>query len=401
MKFSDIHKILINKRVLTQIILRLIFFQLLILRMVGEMHGQVRIRIFADQDPSSAVFTALKGKYEIDFYDGKSIPVPDNEPVILALFERKLAVKMKGSNGYICDSLIIKGISGNDRFSFRINGGQQGKSTYAGDLQCLADLNTMVFINVSDVEQYIGGVVRAEGGPGKEPEYLKSQAVLARTFLYRHFERHILDRYNLCDNTHCQAFKGLSDDTLINRAVAETQDQVVLADDSTLIISAFHSNCGGETIAAEDVWLTGYPYLKKVSDPYCLNSRNSVWSTSIPFSEWRKYLELNGLKDSGSNISFNFSQIKRLPDYRIATFSLPFKKIREDLNLRSSFFSVFREGDSIIFKGRGYGHGVGLCQEGAIVMASRGFKYTDIIRFYYTGVIITDIKNAKIIKSDF
>jgi stage II sporulation protein D len=62
---------------------------------------------------------------------------------------------------------------------------------------------------------------------------------------------------------------------------------------------------------------------------------------------------------------------------------------------------VTRDGDSIIFKGRGYGHGVGLCQEGAMVMASRGFKYSDIIKFYYSGVVITDIKNAKVVNNLF
>jgi stage II sporulation protein D len=62
---------------------------------------------------------------------------------------------------------------------------------------------------------------------------------------------------------------------------------------------------------------------------------------------------------------------------------------------------VVKEGNLITFKGRGYGHGVGLCQEGAMVMAARGFKYSEIIRFYYSDVIISDIKNARILKSDF
>jgi stage II sporulation protein D len=61
---------------------------------------------------------------------------------------------------------------------------------------------------------------------------------------------------------------------------------------------------------------------------------------------------------------------------------------------------VFKEANLITFKGRGYGHGVGLCQEGAMVMAARGFKYRDIIGFYYSDIIISDIKNAKIVKND-
>ena len=68
------------------------------------------------------------------------------------------------------------------------------------------------------------------------------------------------------------------------------------------------------------------------------------------------------------------------------------------MNLRSSFFSVVSLGDSIVLNGRGYGHGVGLCQEGAMVMAGKGFDFRQIIDFYYSEVITTDIKHAKVIQ---
>ena len=128
---------------------------------------------------------------------------------------------------------------------------------------------------------YIAGVVRTEGGPGRRIEYLKSQALLVRTYLYRHSDRHIIDGYNLCDNTHCQAFNGVTSDSLILRAASETRDQVILAADSSLIISAFHSNCGGETSTSDFVWLSGHAYLKKVTDPYCIKSPNTHWKKGL------------------------------------------------------------------------------------------------------------------------
>jgi len=324
------------------------------------------------------------------------------EPLIMAMFNGKIAVKTRNSKSFLCDSLIVKGITGDDRFSFRISNGSEIRQFYCGDLRCISDLGIMVLINICDTEQYIAGVVRTEGGPGKNFEYLKSQAVLARTYTFKYSDRHIIDRYNLCDNIHCQAFKGISYDTLINRAVRETKGLVVVSMDSSLIISPFHSNCGGETSAPEDVWLSGYSYLKKVIDPYCVNSYNAVWKKSILVSEWEAYLKNSGFEDTASSPpDFNFTQLTRQNYYRVGNFSLPFRKIRDDLKLRSSFFSVTRDGNSIIFKGRGYGHGVGLCQEGAMVMASRGFKFSDIIGFYYSGVIITDIKNAKVVKNVF
>jgi len=381
---------------------KLITIHFFLILITGAVSGQVRVRIFAGQKPSSAVFTAIKGKYELDVYDSSLITLAVHEPVILAMFDGKIAVKTRNSKSFLCDSLIVKGITGNDRFSFRISNGSEIRQFYAGDLQCISDLGIMVLINICDTEQYIAGVVRTEGGPGKNIEYLKSQAVLVRTYTYKHSDRHIIDRYNLCDNIHCQAFKGISYDTLVNRAVRETRELVVVTTDSSLIISAFHSNCGGETSAPEDVWLSGYSYLKKVIDPYCVNSHNSVWKKSVPVTEWETYLKNSGFTENGSSPpDFNFTQLTRQNDYILGDFALPFRRIRDDLKLRSSFFSVVRDGNSIILKGRGYGHGVGLCQEGAMVMASRGFKFTDIIKFYYSDVIISDINNAKIIKSDF
>ena len=381
---------------------KLIFIQFLLILHSEYISGQVSIRIFADQKPSSAVFNVTEGKYELDAYDGKPLPLASDETVILAIYNGKIAVKTMNSKSFTCDSLNVKGLTGNDKFSFRVNGSSSIRKLYGGDLQCLYDLGTMVFLNNCDIEQYIAGVVRTEGGPGKNLEFHKSQAVLARTYMYRHFKRHIIDRYNLCDNTHCQAFNGLSEDSVINKAALETKGLVILDIDSTLVLSAFHSNCGGETSISEDVWLSGHYYFKSVIDPYCRNSRNATWKKSIPLSEWEGYLTNSGLvADEKNPQSYNFQKTSRQNNYRTGSFSLPFSQIRNDLDLRSGFFSVTREGDSITFNGRGYGHGVGLCQEGAMVMAGRGFKYDGIIRFYYSGVIITDIRNARIVKNDF
>jgi stage II sporulation protein D len=218
--------------------------------------------------------------------------------------------------------------------------------------------------------------------------------------MYKNMNRHIIDGYSFCDNTHCQAFNGISTDTLIRRAALETKGLVIIDRDSNLVISAFHSNCGGETSISENVWLSGHSYIKKVIDPYCTKSPNAAWTKTMPLSDWVAYLKKSGYKAAEGEVPFyNFSQLTRQNDYRTGSFSIPFRQIRNDLNLRSAFFSVFRDGDIITLKGRGYGHGVGLCQEGAMVMASRGFKFNEIIGFYYSDVTITDIKNTKMEKT--
>jgi stage II sporulation protein D len=374
-----------------KLILILIFINLL----SQNSFGQVRIRLFASQTPETAFFVVLAGKYELKTYNGASVPVNRNESVLITRYDGKLAVKMRHGKGFTCDSLVLAGLTGNDIFSLRINDGVPVRQFYSGDLHCYPDLGTLVMINNCDIERYIAGVVRAEGGSNKNKEYLKTQAILARTYMYMHFERHLQDRYNVCDNTHCQAFNGISPDTLINRAAIETRGLVILSHDGALVISAFHSNCGGETETPEDVWLTSMPYLKKVMDPYCLSSRNASWTKSITLNEWIKLLQRSGYKGETDNpAAFNFSQKTRQNLYRTGSFTVPLSTIREELNLRSTFFSVIAQGDSIILKGRGYGHGVGLCQEGAMTMAQEGHDFREIIDFYYSGIIITDIKNA-------
>jgi stage II sporulation protein D len=357
--------------------------------------AQVKIRLFANQSPESAIFSVSEGMYELNVYNGEIIPVLKGESVMIMKFNGKLAVKTRYEKGFICDSLSFSGKSGNDYFSLRMTDKSHIRQYYSGDLQCFPDFGTLLFINKSDVEKYISGVVMSEGGTGKNLEFFKTQAIIARTYMYKYFDKHLSDGYNVCDNTHCQAFNGLSSDTLLSLATMETRGQVILDKDSVLIISAFHSNCGGETSSSENVWLSDQPYLKSVFDTYCKTSRNAVWQKSFSVNEWVSYLRKSGDQEQISDLSgLTFTQDERLTDYKTGSFTIPLRTIRSDLNLRSTFFSVIASGDSVILKGRGYGHGVGLCQEGAMMMAAKGFRYKDIINFYYTGVFISDIKNA-------
>jgi SpoIID/LytB domain len=362
--------------------------------------AQVKIRLFANQSPESAVFSVREGVYEINLFNGEILRVFKDEPVIITRFYGKLAIKKRNTEGFVCDSLIISGKTGNDSFSLMMNVKSHTKQYYSGDLQCFPDLGTLVFINISNVEKYISGVVMAEGGTGQNLEYFKTQAIIARTYMYKYFDKHLNDRYNVCDNTHCQVFNGLSSDSLLNKAAMETRGLVILDKDSTLIIAAFHSNCGGETSSSDDVWLLGQPYLKSVADPYCLASKNAIWQKNFRANDWISYLRKSGYNGKVEDPSiFNFLQESRLVDYKAGSFTMPLRTMRSQLNLRSTFFSVYAIGDSIVLKGRGYGHGVGLCQEGAMEMATKGFNYKQIIDFYYFGVLISDINNAVVIKN--
>jgi stage II sporulation protein D len=358
--------------------------------------SKVSIRLLTNLNPSYVFFTVSSGKYEIDYCGKEVITVNAGESLIIARYNGKIALRTISSPAFLADSILFKGVTGYDCFSLRTNTGEPFSGNYSGDLQCFPDLGALLLINSCDIESYVAGVVRAEGGSGKNSQFFRTQAIIARTYTYKYFNKHLIDRYNLCDDTHCQAFLGVINDSIINEAVLQTKGLVITTPDSNLIISAFHSNCGGETSPSEFVWLTELPYLKKVVDPYCITSRNSEWKKTVSLKEWSGLLAKNGFTGSSEDASaFIFDQPSRVQNYVTGTFSLPLRIIRDEFDLRSSFFSVFAAGDSLLLKGKGYGHGVGLCQEGAMVMAGKGFSYEEIIKFYYQGVIITEIESAK------
>lgn len=360
--------------------------------------GQVRVRLFSGRPTESVLFTVIDGTYEIDTFRGGTLVISKREPIMISRFNGKIAIKPYRSRGFFCDSVLVKTAAENGSFSLRISNNGPVIQYYTGNLSCYSDLGTLLMINTCDIEQYVAGVVRAEGGTGKNQEYYKTQAVIVRTYMYKYFDKHTSDGYNLCDNTHCQAFSGISTDPSIVAAAKATHNLVILDNENVLITAPFHSNCGGETSTSEDVWLANLPYLKKVIDPYCLTSRNAKWQKSFSADTWTSYMQRSGYTGKPDDLaSFNFIQNTRLTEYLTGSFTLPLRTMRTDMDLRSSFFSVKTYGDSIILNGRGYGHGVGLCQEGAMVMAAKGFDYKQIIVFYYTGVIISDIKNAVMI----
>jgi len=378
---------------------RKLSFTLLLFFSFCILSSQVRIRLLTDIRLEYLLFSVTSGKYSAEDGSGTIINMKPGENMILARYDGKIAVKVKGVAGFKTDSLFIRGLTGNDYFSLRSYNQESVKRNYSGDLKCFPDLETLLLINNCDIERYVAGVVEAEGGNGKNEEYFRTQAVIARTYTYKYFNKHITDRFNLCDCPHCQAFNGITTDSIINNAVAHTKNLVITTPDSNLIISAFHSNCGGETSPSEFVWVTGQPYLTRVIDPYCLSSRNATWKKMISLTEWSGFLKKNGYQSGSDDATlFNFKQPSRVSDYVTGLFVLPLRIIRTGLGLRSSFFSVTAQGDSLLLTGRGYGHGVGLCQEGSMEMSVKGFSFKEIIDFYYPGVIIIGVHDAK--KSD-
>lgn len=257
-----------------------------------------------------------------------------------------------------------------------------------------ADIDRIKMINQIDEEQYIAGVVEAEAGHGHTQEFYKAKTIICRTYLYGNIERHQDEGFHLCDEVHCQVYKGQYKNHNIMQAVVETRNIIITAvNDSTPILATYHSNCGGQTESAQNVWRSSLPYLTPVIDPYCTSSPNARWQRTISLNDWNAYMTRNGLTTVPNvGINFNFQQTQRELNYNVNNITIPLRQMRIDWQLRSAFFSISVEGDNVVLRGRGYGHGVGLCQEGAIEMGRRGFNYEDIINFYYNNIRLYKIK---------
>jgi stage II sporulation protein D len=265
---------------------------------------------------------------------------------------------------------------------------------YDDNLVITISNSRLKLINRLDMEKYIASVIEAEGGNHAPAEYYKAQAVLIRTFTIKNLFKHAEEGFDLCDGVHCQAYKGrCSQNPEILMATQSTAGKVLLDQEDILIMSPFHSNCGGITSPAGAVWQEDLSYLRSVNDPFCTKSTQALWTVTVSRSEWLSFISSytnNNINYQRYNFSFNTPS--RSKSILINGIELNLRTVRERFNLRSTLFSISDEGESIVFNGRGYGHGVGMCQEGAMEMARVGYSWLDILHFYFYDVKLADYR---------
>lgn len=260
-------------------------------------------------------------------------------------------------------------------------------------------------INEVYIEHYVSGVVESEAGSREPKEYYKVQAVICRTYALNNRRRHEGEGFQLCDKVHCQVYhrRSMSNPDIV-KATQETIGIVIVDSDINLVTAAFHSNCGGYTCNSEDVWSGSLSYLRARTDEFCLQENNSYWRYATSKEKWLNYLNSRH-KITLANDTVRFNTLSYCPEDRdhflhAGDNLIPFKQIRYDLGLKSAFFSIDNVQDSVILEGRGYGHGVGLCQEGAMNMAKKGYDYADILHYYYHDVHLVNLSVIDFFRGD-
>jgi SpoIID/LytB domain protein len=259
------------------------------------------------------------------------------------------------------------------------------------------------------LEDYVLGVLRAEGSMETQPEALKALAIAIRTFALKNRGRHAKDGYDFCTTTHCQRFlpsqarSPTVSESAIAAAVRATEGQVLLDDQGQVVDSYFGASCGGETANLGTLWGKTPPgYLRGVHDEFCILGAHANWTDTITRADLLRALQSDPRTDAGARIDHvTVSKRDETGRAQLITIDGDRQKVVRGWDfkiivgrvlgwnlLKSSRFEVTRVGSNFIFRGSGFGHGLGLCQEGAHVMAARGSSYQKILEKYFPGTTL-------------
>jgi len=277
-------------------------------------------------------------------------------------------------------------------------------------------------INRVDLEEYLKGVVPSEMPSGKEGyrEALKAQAICARTYALKKMLDRKKDSFDVYADVWDQVYKGKgAEKTLASEAIQATSGDVLMYND-TLAAIYYHSTCGGLTESVQNVWPSAsYPYMQSQKDIIgsefaCSVSPLFRWKRSFNLSELDSlfYLSyqksfLNKEVSDTTLLQFKAHISERTKQGRVQKMEISYGDTSIVLNgytirrffakhnqghLKSRFFSIESNDSSLVISGGGYGHGVGMCQWGALNMSEKGFKYYDIlVNMYFKGTYLKKV----------
>lgn len=268
------------------------------------------------------------------------------------------------------------------------------------------------------LEEYVVGVVAAEMPVEFNLEALKAQTVAARTFAVKRILNPCSESNgaDICDTTRCQVYmdkeKRMSmweqskrEDywKKLEQAVEETKGMVLSYDEQLVLYPQFFSTSWGKTEEALAVFSSDVPYLKSVESPGEETSSSYKATKEMSINEFIKKVnsKYKGAKISASNLR---SKVKILSnntggsvsEIQLGSVTIKGTEFRTLMDLKSANFKININAATVSIESVGYGHGVGMSQRGANVMAQKGSKYDEILKHYYQGVEIQNVNNVKL-----
>ncbi len=365
----------------------------------------IEIRIFLVGFLVVAAFVVSAGRRSNAALPADTIRVAivKNAPVItvdgdglLALRENGAAIALKtpavvkaGRDEVAVDGVPFRRLVFSAASAVNING-----KPYRGIVEISFYDKGLLAVNELPLEDYLVGLINCEISSTWPIEAIKAQAVIARTYAVNRRAARRNALYHLESSVIDQVYNGCEiEDNRARRGVSETAGEV-LTYDGAVIQAFYHSNCGGKTEAAENVWGTSIPYLKGVDCQYCKLSPSSAWDQKLSLKELEERLKAAGFKATGlidirAGVRNSSGRLKNvIAVTQRGEFAIPGDQFRKAVGygiIKSTNFTVRVTNGDALFSGLGNGHGVGLCQWGAKQRALEGFSFSEILTYYYPG----------------
>lgn len=279
--------------------------------------------------------------------------------------------------------------------------GSKGSRSYRGWMFVGSDSSGLYAVNELPLEDYLLGVIPCEISPSAPMEAIKAQAVAARSYTIRKIGRFKDQPYDVDDTVRTQVYRGTErEDPRTTSAVRATAGQI-LTYNGAVVDAIYGAVSGGQTENCHEVWggspvpyLTSFPDVDERGRPYADGSKYMTWTVAYTQIEFESLLRAAGYS-LGSIVEVRVES--QTSSGRAATVrivgthgdaSIRANDLRWILGvdrLRSTWFNVGRTPTGWEFAGRGWGHGVGLCQAGAVGRAKAGQSYLEILAAYYPG----------------
>ncbi|MDH7600991.1 MAG: SpoIID/LytB domain-containing protein [Armatimonadota bacterium] len=276
---------------------------------------------------------------------------------------------------------------------------------YRGSVEARLVPAGMYLVNIVDTEDYLLGVVPAEMSSRCPLEAVKAQAVAARTYVLANLGKHRSANFDLCDTSHCQTYGGVSVETPRAAEAVRTTAHLILTYDGKPASVMYCSDCGGATQDVSQLRPNvRLPYLCGVREPEDIPHES--WELSMALSDIAKKLVSAGLKQCENMSAIRVAQTDssgRVLEFEITTNSgsvqVSGQKVRSAIGsslMKSLLLSVEQTGSKVVFKGKGSGHGIGLCQAGAKWLASppKNWTYDQILAHYFPGTQVRSLEEV-------
>ena len=279
------------------------------------------------------------------------------------------------------------------------------KRRFRGDINLTRGTNNrMLVVNSIGLEEYVKGVLYHEVSHRWPLEALKAQAVAARTYaLYRMQQTAALD-YDVTNDIYSQVYGGRSSERYrCSVAVDRTKGQVLIYG-AKILPAYFHATCGGTTEDASELWKENLHPLKGVVCDYCRLSPHYRWKRNFRSSDVQDKLSEQGINvgviedigvvDSNRSGRIKTLQITSRDGQKTLIPGKDFRTILGPNVVKSNSYEVVMQGYYFDLLGKGWGHGVGLCQWGANFMARAHYRYEQILGYYYPGAAIVNYREV-------